>query len=148
MIARDIKLDANGDLDLTGGGSMVVDEDASAQESRVRRRTDLGEYFLDTTRGLPFQAWVSAGWSKAAQRAAALLVRSELLKVPGVASVEDPGVTVSHDATTKLTTFEATVRTDMGELLSLAEVNGASPSVGTSWDGGATVWDGGATTWI
>lgn len=147
MIARDLLLDASGDLDLTRGGSLVTDEEAIAQEIKVRLRTDQGEYFLDVTRGLPFQRWVSMGWSVAAQREAALLVRAELLEVPGVASVEPPGVSVSHDATTKVTTFEAQVRTDLGELLSVAELLGTAPPSGVSWDGGMAVWDGGATLW-
>lgn len=146
MIARDLLLDASGDLDLTGGGALAFDLVAVAQEIEIRLRTDLGEYFLDTSRGLPFQRWIAGKWSPAVQKEAGLLVRAELLAVPGVASVEPPGVEVTFDATTKAVTFHAQVRTDLGELLEVATVVGG-PSSGTSWDSGTTAWDGSTTIW-
>jgi hypothetical protein len=51
----DIKLNNDGDLDLTGNAlSLVLDYPAIAQHLRIRLRTFLGEWFLDTRVGMPY----------------------------------------------------------------------------------------------
>lgn len=121
-IRRDILLDADGDIDLSGGGSWVADEAAIAQEIRVRLRTFLGEYFLDTvTRGLPYERWVSGGWSSAVQKEAQVLVRSELLSVPGVTRILDPGVSIDWDSAARSVTVSASVAVDSGAILEVLQ---------------------------
>jgi len=120
---RDILLDEDGDLDLTRGGSWAADEDAIAQEIRVRLRTFLGEYFLDTLgRGLPYERWATSKWSDETRTEAAILVRDELLAVKGVARISDDGVTVSFDSATRAVTVAADVYTDTDELIPVSEV--------------------------
>lgn len=119
MTVRDLLLDSNGDLELVGGGALASDEAAIGQEISLRLHTFSGEYFLDSTRGLPWMAWHHRKWSAAVIQEARILIRSELLEVPGVASVEDPGVTITR-AGTQLT-ISAVVRTDTGELLPVEE---------------------------
>jgi hypothetical protein len=119
MTVRDLRLTADGDLYLIGGGGLVSDEEAIAQEITVRIHTFLGEYFLDSTRGLPWLAWHQRKWSDAVVREARVLIRAELLEVPGVASVQDPGVEITRSGTA--VTISATVVTDTGELLPVLE---------------------------
>jgi len=119
MTVRDLLLDSDGDLELVGGGALASDEAAIGQEIALRIHTFVGEYFLDSTRGLPWLAWHQRKWSPAVVQEARILIRSELLKVPGVASVEDPGVTISRSGTA--VTISAVVRTDTGELLPVQE---------------------------
>ena len=121
MTVRDLRLDANDDLDLSGGGALVADEEAISQEIKVRLHTDQGEYFLDTTRGLPFQRWAAGKWSTAVQSEARVLLRTELLEVPGVASVDPPGVALTFDSATKRVTCAADLRNDLGELVAVQE---------------------------
>ena len=67
MTVRDLLLDSTGDLDLLGGGALASDEAAIAQEITVRLHTFSGEYFLDSTRGLPWLAPLSPLGPKKAQ---------------------------------------------------------------------------------
>lgn len=122
MIYRDIKLDDTGDLDLDAGGALVADEEAIAQEIQVRLHTDQGEYFLDTSRGLPFKRWQQSSWRASTTAEAQVLIRSELLSVPGVASIAPPGVSVNFDQTTRRVTVAAQIYTDTGELIPVEEV--------------------------
>lgn len=51
----DILLDTDGDIDTTSNAlSLVTGYDAIAQHLRIRLRTFLGEWFLDTRIGFPF----------------------------------------------------------------------------------------------
>jgi hypothetical protein len=119
MSVRDLKLDATGDLDITGGGALVADEEAIAQEIKVRVHTFSSEYFLDTTRGIPWLNWNDRKWSASAIREAQILLRAELLEVPGVKSVRAPGVVITKSGTS--VSISATVVTDLGELLPVQE---------------------------
>ena len=120
MTVRDIRLDpSTGDLDLTGGGALVSDQDAIAQEIRVRLHTFAGEYFLDTTRGIPWLAWNDRKWSADAVKEAQILLRAELLEVPGIKSVQAPGVTITRSGTSII--ISAAVVIDTGELLPVQE---------------------------
>ncbi len=119
MTVRDLRLTSGGDLELLGGGGLVSDEEAIAQEITVRLHTFAGEYFLDSGRGLPWLAWHQAKWSAETVKQAKILIRAELLAVPGVASVQDPGVEITRTGTA--VTISATVATDTGELIPVRE---------------------------
>jgi len=123
MAARDALLTALGDLDLTTSTARTVEGlEAIAQEIRVRLRTFLGEHFLDSTRGLPWEAWSTSKMDGSTLRQIEALTRSELLKVRGVTSVPRGSVSASYDRTTrKVTITAAGVETDAG-LLDVTEV--------------------------
>lgn len=51
----DILLDSDGDIDITdNSASLVTEYEAIAQHLKIRLRTFLGEWFLDTRVGIPY----------------------------------------------------------------------------------------------
>lgn len=51
----DLKLDTNGDLDVTDNEmTLVTGYDAIAQHLKIRLKTFMGEWFLDTRIGIPY----------------------------------------------------------------------------------------------
>lgn len=129
MTTRDLLLDAAGDLDLTTGDAQLVsDLVAIAQELRIRLRTFVGEYFLDTGRGLPWLSWSEGKMPEATLRQIEALARAEILKVPGVVRVEASKVAAVFDRATQAATLTVTeVLTDLGVLQTLSVTIEATP---------------------
>ena len=88
---RDLKLGADGDLVVADGDLQLTYEDdgtsaALAQEATIRLRLFLGEWFLNEGLGLPYFEVVFVKNPNPSQIRA--LVRAELLRIKGMASVE------------------------------------------------------------
>src|SRR3972149_2290942 len=94
-MSRDIRLDlATGDLTITQGRlSLAVGADAVVQSLRIRFRTFLGEWFLDSRVGVP---WFQLVFVKHPNlRLARAVLRQVALATPGAVAVR--GVSVSLD---------------------------------------------------
>lgn len=84
----DILLDTNGDIDITtvsNSLSLVTETDAIAQHLRIRLRTFLGEWFLDTRIGMPyFEEFLVKNPNKLVLDAR---IREAVLETPGIIAV-------------------------------------------------------------
>lgn len=103
----DLKLDSNGDLDLTNGElSLVSGGERMAQQIRIRLRIFLGEWFLDQRQGMPWLQLILAV-KPFPLEFASTRIRQAILGVPGVLSVRN--LIVSPDPSTRHLTvsFEA-----------------------------------------
>lgn len=82
----DIKLDVFGDVDFTDNEiSLVTETDAIAQHLRIRLRTFLGEWFLDTRIGMPyFEEFLVKNPNRLVMDAR---LREAILETPGIASL-------------------------------------------------------------
>lgn len=117
MPGRDLALDANGDLDLTGGGYLVEGQAAIAQRLTIRLKTFLGEYFIDATRGLPWLEWSSTKLGAAELRQIKLAVLGTVQSETGVVSVDPALVVATYDRDTRAVTLSiGGVVTDLGPL--------------------------------
>ena len=114
MTVRDLLLTDAGDLDVTGG-ALHIAEDLTAirQAISIHLRFFRGEWFLDTTAGLPYfqEVLIKNPQILAVQS----IFRSELLKVPGVSSIESLILTYSASARTLDVAFR--VVTDTGAII-------------------------------
>lgn len=114
---RDLALTTTGDLDVEAGGRLIEGTEAIAQELRIRLRTFLGEYFLDTTKGLPWLTWTSTKPTPDVLRQVEALVRAEVARTSGVVRVPQAGVVATYLGSTR--TISVTVdgvTTDLGLL--------------------------------
>lgn len=85
----DLKLDINGDLDLTGGSaSLVTGADRIAQQLKIRLRVFKGEWHLDTRQGMPYRQRI-LGYKPFSASYATSVFRSAILGVPGVLAVNN-----------------------------------------------------------
>uniref|UniRef100_A0A6M3J9U3 Putative structural protein n=1 Tax=viral metagenome TaxID=1070528 RepID=A0A6M3J9U3_9ZZZZ len=123
--ARDLALTDTGDLDLTAGGVLLTGKAAIRQELLIRLKTFVGEYFLDTRRGLSWLAWTGSDGRKldaAVLRQIEALVRAEIVACAGVVRVDPSQVVATYNSSTRtVTVLVAGVTTDEG-LLDAAEV--------------------------
>lgn len=114
MTVRDLLLTDAGDLDVTAGAlHLAEDLTAIRQAIGIHLRFFRGEWFLDTTAGLSYfqEVLVKNPQIPTVQS----VFRTELLKVPGVASIESLILTYSAGARTLDVTFR--VVTDTGEII-------------------------------
>lgn len=108
---RDFKLDANGDLSLEEGDFVLLTgADAIASDLKARLQTFLGEWFLDTSIGVPYFTEV---YGKTPAPRLEAIFREEILKTPGV--LEILAMQVQKSGRTLSVTFR--VSTDFGELI-------------------------------
>ena len=113
----DLLLNAAGDLDLSTNDLQLVDGvEAVRQELQIRYRFFLGEWFLDSSEGVPYIRDVLKKTPNEAQ------VRAMLVEVarttPGVASVD--GIELDLDAATRTLTVALDLQSDVtGELVYL-----------------------------
>lgn len=122
MAAQDLLLDANGDLDLTNGGAFTDGQPAIAQEIKLRLQTFLGEYFLDSERGLPWITWSTTKTDAPTLRQIEALCRAEVVASRGVTGVDPAGVRATFNSATRAVTVTIDgVQTDVG-LLDTVEV--------------------------
>lgn len=90
-----------GDLDLAGGRRFVRDRDYIAQKIRQRLLFFRGEWYKDTTLGVP---WIQQVFVKnPSLEVIRGLVRTAILAVPGVTSC--PTCTIDYDRATRSATI-------------------------------------------
>jgi hypothetical protein len=115
-----LKVSDSGELVLEAGSAALVSgrdadsaREAIAQAARCRLRTFLGEWFLDTSIGV---AWFERvlGVKPRGVTAARVLLRDELLKVPGITDVLE--VALSFDGGTRTLSGTFRAATELGEL--------------------------------
>jgi hypothetical protein len=115
-----LKLSDSGELVLEAGSAALVSgrtaesaREAIAQAARCRLRTFLGEWFLDSSIGVPWFEQV-LGVKPRGVNAARVLLRDELLKVPGVTAVLE--VVLAFDGSTRTLSGTFRAATELGEL--------------------------------
>jgi hypothetical protein len=121
-VTTDLAIDpATGDLAFDDLGELVLVDgaDAVAQEIQTRLRWWRGEWFLDTSRGVPYlESILVKGVTEATVRA---ILKGEIEAVPGVARVRS--MVVSIDRATRYATITSLeVDTTEGDAVSLSEL--------------------------
>ncbi len=115
----DLLLDTTtGDLDLTSGGLELVDgADAVAQHLRIRLRTVLGSWFLDTRIGVPYfeRILVKNPDTNLVRR----ILNEAIVDTPGVSEVRD--FNLDYDGATRIATVTFVAVTDLGETLEFTD---------------------------
>lgn len=110
---RDLALDVNGDLDLVDGDfRMLTGGEAIASDLRARLQTWAGEYFLDTSLGVP---WLSDVFGKAGAARAEQVLRRAIEETPGVREILRFRLTVAR--TERTASLDFAVSTDFGEIV-------------------------------
>jgi hypothetical protein len=99
----DIRLAADGDIDLSDGAASLVGWDAEglAQRVQTRLRLQLGEHALNVKLGVPWLQEVLVKGTGA--QAAGAVLRRQILSVPGITSLDT--FEASLDYTTRTLTF-------------------------------------------
>lgn len=121
-IEHELALDAVGDLDLRDGRlRLIKGPEALIQRLRCRLRIFRGDWFLDTSWGLPwFQSILGRSRGQVAVRS---VLRQAVLTTPGVVSVDS--MKLQHDRELRRMSVSAQVRHDAGGQARLqAEVSG------------------------
>ena len=89
-MAYTLFLNEFGDLQIKNGKFLYVSgSDEVCQRVKVALNHELGEYFLNVNHGLPAYSQILG--SKITDDAVVLIVRNEILKVPGVVRVDSIG---------------------------------------------------------
>jgi len=108
---RDFRLDANEDLALEEGDFVLVaGAEGIASDLKARLQTFLGEWFLDTSIGLPYFTEI---FGKTPVPRLETIFREQILATPGVASIEV--LRLQKSGRTLTLTFR--VLTDFGALI-------------------------------
>jgi hypothetical protein len=108
---RDFRLDADGDLSLEEGDFVLIaGAEAVASDLRARLQTFAGEWFLDTSIGVPYFSDV---FGKTPAPRVEAVFREQILGTPGVASIES--IRLQRVDRRLLVAFR--VLTDFGELI-------------------------------
>ncbi|MCH9835117.1 hypothetical protein K0U83_05620 [bacterium] len=110
----DLKLNADGDLDITDGNlSLVTGDDAIVQQITIRLKLILGEWFLDNRVGLPvFEEIFVKNPDLTRVRS---IYRQAVIGTPGVSSLEEFNLGIDNETRTLSVDFRAR-KTD-GEIL-------------------------------
>ena len=113
---KDIALDAYGDISAFGdGGAWVSDVRQVAQALRIRLRTHLAEYFLDSRMGLPWLDWLGKA-SATMLGEIEVSISREILATSGVSRLtKRVSATWVRDTKTIQIEFECVVRTPTSE---------------------------------
>lgn len=110
---RTIKLDVNGDFDIsTGNLQILTGAESIAQAVRITLQFFKGEWFLNLDAGLPYFQSILVKNPDANQLQA--IFRDAILAVPGVSAL--PSLTLTFDRTTRALSVRCRVSTDFGEL--------------------------------
>lgn len=123
-MSADIKLTADHDLLFNSGDIVLVDGAARiAQQIKVTLLTWYGEYFLDTTFGVPYLESIMV---KAPNRAdIEWILRQRILDVPGVDRVDAMSIQYDNQTRNMLVTFSATTQEGaVADTLTLGSKNG------------------------
>lgn len=103
----DLKLDVNGDLDTTNGELTIVDGgERMAQQTKIRLRMFLSEWFLDERQGMPWFQLILAV-KPFPEEYATSKIRQAILSVPGVISVRNLVLTPDSASRQLTVSFEA-----------------------------------------
>ena len=124
---RDLALDpATGDLAISGGRLRLTELGAEsvAQKLRVRLRLFRGEWFMDTSVGVPYYTDVLGRHPLSAVEA---LLRQAIVTCPGVKTLESFTFAVNPDRTATLTFGVRAV--DAGELVTIEDFRVGVPGV-------------------
>lgn len=109
--ARDIALDANGELLFTDGDlQMVAGSDAIVSDARARLQFIQGEWFLDLSVGVPYYQSIFVKNPNMAVVQAAY--RDTLAQTEGVISVDS--LTVDYDSPSRNLKIAFSLSTDVG----------------------------------
>lgn len=106
----DLALTADGNLD------MVTDAEAVGQHARQRLMTFEGEWFLDTTAGVPWLDKILGRQFDATL--AESVVKKEIVETDGVTAIESFGLRYVRGVR-QLDVFDASVATEYDEVVSL-----------------------------
>lgn len=107
------KLDQNSDMRFGGQqGDFYRDQpEAVAQAVLTRLRLWVGEWFIDTTEGTPYQQAVLGMHT---QKTAEPAIRARILDTQGVTSIQE--FSMVRDPDTRRATFSATINTEYGSV--------------------------------
>lgn len=115
-LGPDILLDADGDLDMTDGDLKM--EVSIAQSISIRLKYFSGEWFLDTTKGLPYFDLIYVKNPNLTHVSS--IFRQCILQTPGVTSLDK--FEVSFNVATRSFTVEFAAQTSQGEIASIEVV--------------------------
>lgn len=108
---RDFRLDADGDLSLEEGDfTLIAGAEAVASALKARLQTFLGEYFLDSSIGVPYFTEV---FGKPPAPRVEAVFREAILGTPGVAALQS--LKLTREGRTLRLAFQ--VNTDFGEII-------------------------------
>lgn len=115
----DLKLGADGDLDLDASGDIqtVTGRDAIAQHALIRCRFFLGEWFLDEREGVPYYERILVANPNLPDVEEAF--RRTIAETPGMASVRS--LSLDFDRSTRSIAIEVEAVTTEGELITSAD---------------------------
>ena len=110
-MSLDLRLNEQNDIDFAGGAVRLCDgAEQVSQQIRVLLRTFIGEWFLDTTHGIPYLEKVHV---KAPNRAEIeTILRKKIKEIPLVSSVSKMSLQIDHPA--RMFYVEADVETEQG----------------------------------
>lgn len=118
--ARDIKLDGDGDLSVSGGDlEMVSDADGILQSINTRLQFFQGEWFLDEDAGIPY--FQSVLIKNPDPNVLSAIFRETILETPGVSALND--LTLDFDRSARRLSVSFRVETDLGQLADTVEVS-------------------------
>lgn len=107
----DLKMDLDGDLDVTDGEvTLVIDEEAIAQHLKIRLRTYRGEWFLDTREGIPYKEFILV--KNPNRLIVESIFREVIVGTPGIKSLNSFSLDI--DGTTRALTLSFTATFDNG----------------------------------
>jgi len=119
-LVNDFLTDINADISISGRDFVPVSGvDAIRQHMEIRLRTFLGEWFLDTTVGVPYIQEVFSTKIPDTDLIRSI-IRREVIKTPGVLSADTLGV--SLDTATRNLTIELDATTTDGNVTISLEV--------------------------
>lgn len=121
----DFALDANGDLDISGGDfgnvSDVDTPEAVAQRLKIHLRTFQGEWFLNRAAGVPYMQYILG---KKMDTATITILNSvftrAILETPGIRRLKS-AIKIRIDRATRQTAIEFQCETTNGETLTMSE---------------------------
>lgn len=114
----DIKLNAAGEIDLTGGkASLVKDADAVGQKLRLKISSFQGDWFLDLLFGLPYFGRI---FRRGVNESDLLQIYQNAIQTTrGVASIDSLTLALP-DARNRFLTVEADVTTSTGDQINIS----------------------------
>lgn len=106
--------EAYGDLALSDSGDLIVNtsQDAVRQAVELRLRAASGDWFMDTSAGLPYSQFFKSGQYDPMMDS---LIKNQILATPGVLGLLSWNVSVSR--ATKVVTIAFEAETDTGTIV-------------------------------
>jgi hypothetical protein len=125
MTARTIKLDSDGDLDLSSSGRMSLLEGRAAIAQRLQVRLSMfrGEWFLDLMAGVAYRDEVLV--KRPDETAVSAMFRAEIMRVNGVIGIRSFDLTFDYAARELSLSFVAI--TEEGDIEAESETDPVRP---------------------